>query len=297
MTKYDLFNLEKIQELTSPIEEFEGKIVNFGINFERFRKTRNKTLHKIKDQLFIEEIEQIFLEFDTLYKQLSKQSINIILKFLFFQEKLTKEHAILFKQKLKDSNLRLNEYGLHLIETKKIRRIHDNTLVIFAPSLDLWLEVLNSLKRNSLYLSFIEKAKIILKTKEYIPIEEISTQNEQTIEKESKSELNKYEEYLKYTNKEFQKRRRREKRTNLVKLQEKPAIQIEVTKEVTEKIEEYKSKMKTDFNRKYFIQKDEEKDPVSLIKDLKKKKKEEYKIHLEKIQKKKSGENSDTRTN
>ena len=247
MAKYDLFNLEKIQELTSPIEEFEGKIVNLGIDFESFHKARNRALHKIGDQLFINEIEQISLEFDTFYKQLSKQSSNTVLKFLFFQEKLTKEHFTLFKQKLKDSNLRLNEYGLHLIESRKTRRIHDNTLAIFAPSSDLWLEVLNSLKRNSQYLISLENLKIFLKTKEHKQIEEISTQNEQTIEVETKSELNKYEEYLKYTNKEFQKRRRREKRTNLTELQEKPSIQIEMTKELTEKIEDYKSKMKTDF--------------------------------------------------
>ena len=55
--------------------------------------------------------------------------------------------------------------------------------------------------------------------------------------------------------------------------------------------------MKIDFNRRYFIQKDEEKDPVLLIKDLRKKKEEEYKTYLEKIKKKKSGEISDTRQN
>jgi len=297
MTKYDLFNLEKIQELTRPIEEFGGKIVDLGITHEGFRKTRNRALQKIRDQLFIEKIEQISLEFDALYEQLSEESTNFTSKFLFFQEKLTREHLILFKQKLKDSNLRFNEYGLHLIETKKIRRIHDNTLAPFAPSSGLWLEVLNSLKRNSLYLTHLKNAKNILKIKDYKPTEKISTQNEQTIEIEPKSELNKYEEYLKYTNKEFQKRRRREKRTTLVELQEKSAIPIEMTKEQTEKIEEYKSKMKTDFNKKYFIQKDEEKDPISLIKDLRKKKEEEYNIYLDKIKKKKSGEISDNRQN
>jgi len=290
MTKYDLFNLEKIQELTSPIEEFEGKIVNLGVDFESSHEVRDRAFHKIGDQLFIKEIEQTSLEFDTLFKQLFKQSNNIVLKFLSFQEKLTKEHFTLFKQKLKDSKLSLNEYGLHLIENKKIHRIHDNSSAIFAPSSDLWLEVLNSLKRNSQYLTFLEKVKIILKTKEYKQIEEISTQNEQTIEVETKSELNKYEEYLKYTNKEFQKRRRREKRTNLLELQDKPAVQIEMTKEITEKIEDYKSKMKTDFKTRYFIQKDDETDPISLIQDLKKKKEKEYKAYLEKIKKKKSGE-------
>jgi hypothetical protein len=297
MTKYDLFTLEKIQELTLPIEEFGGKIVNLGIVHEEFHKTKNRALHKIRDQLFMEKIEHISLEFDALYKHLSEESTKFASIFLFFQEKLTKENLILFKQKLKDSNLSINEYGLHLIGTNKIHRIHDNTLVPFAPSSDLWLEVLNSLKRNSLYLTHLKNAKSIIKIKDYKPTEEISTQNEQIIEIEPKSELNKYEEYLKYTNKEFQKRRRREKRTTLVELQEKSAIPIEITKEQAEKIEDYKSKMKTDFNKKYFIQKDEEKDPVSLIKELRKKKEEEYNTYLEKIKKKKSGETSDNRQN
>lgn len=295
MTKYDLFNLEKIQELTRPIEEFGGNIVNLGITHENFHKNRDRALRKIRDQLFIEKIEQISLEFDAFYEHLSEESTNFVSKFLFFQEKLTNEQLIFFKQKLKDSNLRLNEFGLHLIEIKKIRRIHDNTLVPFAPCSGLWLELLNSLKRNSLYISHLKNANNILKIKEYQPIEEISTQNEQIIEKEHKHELNKYEEYLKYSSKEFQKRRRREKRTNLVELQDKPSVPIEMTKEQTEKIEEYKSKMKTDFNKKYFIQKDEEKDPISLIQDLRKKREEEYNTYLEKIKKKKSGEISDNK--
>jgi len=292
MTKYNLFNLEKIQALTRPIEEFGGNIVNLGITHENFHKNRDRALRKIRDQLFIEKIEQISLEFDAFYEHLSEESTNFVSKFLFFQEKLTKEQLIFFKQKLKDSNLRLNEFGLHLIEIKKIRRIHDNTLVPFAPCSGLWLELLNSLKRNSLYISHLKNANNILKIKEYQPIEEISTQNEQ---KEHKHELNKYEEYLKYSSKEFQKRRRREKRTNLVELQDKLSVPIEMTKEQTEKIEEYKSKMKTDFNKKYFIQKDEEKDPISLIQDLRKKREEEYYTYLEKIKKKKSGEISDNR--
>ena len=146
-------------------------------------------------------------------------------------------------------------------------------------------------------MAHLKNANNILKIKEYKPAEEISTQNEQVIEKEPKTELNKYEEYLKYTNKEFQKRRRRERRTNLVELQNKPAVPIEMTKEQSDKIEEYKSKMKTDFNRKYLIQKDEEKDPVSLIQDLRKKREEEYNTYLEKIKKKKTGEISDNRQN
>jgi len=78
------------------------------------------------------------------------------------------------------------------------------------------------------------------------------------IEVESEPKLNKYEEYLKYPKKEFDKRRRRERRTNLAELQEKPAVQIEMTKEISDKISDYKSRMKSDFDRRYFIQKDEE---------------------------------------
>ena len=70
-------------------------------------------------------------------------------------------------------------------------------------------------------------------------------------------------------------------------LQAKPETLIEITEVVSEKIENYKSNLKSEFNEKYLIQKDEEQDPITLIRELKKEKEEKYKEYMKKIKDKK----------
>ncbi|KKL55087.1 hypothetical protein LCGC14_2258910, partial [marine sediment metagenome] len=52
---------------------------------------------------------------------------------------------------------------------------------------------------------------------------------------------------------------------------------IEISEEISEKIEKFKSKFNKSFEEKYLIKKDEEKDPIDLIRERKSNKDKEYK--------------------
>ncbi len=62
-----------------------------------------------------------------------------------------------------------------------------------------------------------------------------------------------------------------------------PSKDIEISEDVAEKIEEYKSQLKKSFEQEYFIQKDEETDPLDVIRERKQKAEKEYKKHIKKF--------------
>jgi len=150
-----------------------------------------------------------------------------------------------------------------------------------------------SLKENSSFVATINNVEKFLEAEEFRDIKRKSKEREdaevlkELEEKQSEEKLNEYQEYLKYPKKIFDIRRRREKRKKLEDLQAKPEIQIEITGDISEKIENFKSKLKSEFREKYLIQKDEDQDPITLVRELKEEKEKKYKEHLKKIKDKK----------
>ena len=118
------------------------------------------------------------------------------------------------------------------------------------------------------------KRKIVDKTKENDKLKE---QQEQ--------QLQSFEDYFKLSDKEFERRMRKEKREKLADLVEKPekAKKVEITEEVSEKIENFKSKFENSFDEKFLIKRDDEMDPLDLIRERKKKKDREYKDYIKKF--------------
>jgi len=293
MIKNISFNLEKIQELTSPIEEFEGKIKSLEEIFERSIKTKIKITKKIQDSILLDEIQITSQSLNDLYTNLIEFSNENIKKFLFFQSNLTKKYNNSFKQNLDGLNLKTKEIGLNYIEDKKILKVLKHSTIVPSLSSNQWIELMSSLKENSLFVSTIKNAEKFLEAEEFRIIKKkIKEQQDAEVlkeleEKQSESKLNEYQEYLKYPKQIFDIRRRREKRKKLEDLQAKPEIQIEITEDVSEKIENFKSKLKSEFQEKYFIQKDEGQDPITLIRELKKNKEAKYKEYMKKIKDKK----------
>ena len=121
------------------------------------------------------------------------------------------------------------------------------------------------------------KRKIVDKTKENDKLKE---QQEQ--------QLQSFEDYFKLSDKEFERRMRKEKREKLADLVEKPekAKKVEITEEVSEKIENFKSKFENSFDEKFLIKRDDEMDPLDLIRERKKKKDREYKDYIKKFKNK-----------
>lgn len=91
-----------------------------------------------------------------------------------------------------------------------------------------------------------------------------------------------FEDYFKYTEKEFQRIRRKKERKSLSEIANKPKKEKSLDDKKMEKIEKFKSKFEDSFEKKYIQQEDEE-DPLDLVRKRKKKKNEEYKDFLKKF--------------
>jgi len=99
------------------------------------------------------------------------------------------------------------------------------------------------------------------------------------LKKKQEEQKKTYEEYLKLSDSEFKRLRRKKSREKLTDISEKSPEKdsIEISDEASEKIEKFKSQFEKRFNEEYMIQKDEDKDPLDLIRERKKKKDKEYK--------------------
>ncbi|MDX1797732.1 MAG: hypothetical protein R3255_03705 [Candidatus Lokiarchaeia archaeon] len=337
MSHNQIFNLEKIKELTSPFEDLQIELNQINDVSSKITKNMQLIEHESYNKEFsaqITIIQELLQNIKNKIDEISNTNLN---RFLDFQNKLIIKYKELFKDKLK--NLSLNReltksIGLNLVQEKKISKIIE--YVSFVPSIEVsnWLEIIDSLKYNTIFLKSIKKAKnyystsIQLKLKEElsripkdIPPELIIdyktffkenptiTFNEffQTIEKQlTKQELKEkraiikeakekekleklkkrqeeqkiaYENYLKLSDSEFKRLRRKKSREKLSNISKKTNenSSIEISEEISEKIKKFKSQFEKSFNEKYMIQTDEDKDPIDLIRERKKRKDKEYK--------------------
>ncbi len=172
---------------------------------------------------------------------------------------------------------------------RKIKEIPENT----DPT--LILEFKNALKEDLdlNYSEFIERVTIKSKEQEVGTRENIfkESQEQEKLKKlkEKQEEQRKsYQEYLNLSNKEFERIRRKRKRAKLPELnkEDKEPQEFMISEEVSEKIEKFKSKLDTSFQEKYLMQKDDQQDPLDIIRKRKKEKKEEYQHFIDKIKKK-----------
>ncbi|TXT58294.1 MAG: hypothetical protein BAJALOKI2v1_400026 [Promethearchaeota archaeon] len=94
-----------------------------------------------------------------------------------------------------------------------------------------------------------------------------------------------YQDYFKYSNREFERRRRRKKRKKLSEIgkKEEKTEDFEISDDVAEKIEKFKSKFNKGFKDKYLISREDEIDPLDIVRERRKKKQEEYQEHLKKF--------------
>ena len=113
--------------------------------------------------------------------------------------------------------------------------------------------------------------ELLEKKKEKEKIEElIKLQDEQT---ES------YDSYLKFSNKEFERRLRKQKREKLTDISDtKNKKDLEITEEISQKIEMFKKQMEKRSGEQHHTLSDSSADPLKLIRERKRKKKEEYEI-------------------
>ncbi len=336
-----VFNLEKIKEITSPLEILQGRISNLDRIYESFIDKKETFTQILLDKDFLENFEKVSQSLKEIYENLTEISKENANKFIIFQEYLIKKYKEIFKEEFE--KLQVNQdfskkIGLFLIENKKICEVVKSSFIP-AISLNEYLDLLDSLFQNVLFLSTVEtikkfysklienKLEIELRkiTEDVDPIliidykkafkkdqitfktfvssieskltqEELERKNkliQKTKEKKKLNELKKtqveqqksYQDYFNLSPKEFKRRLRKKKREKLPDIVDNSKIgkKTEISEEVTEKIEIFKSKFAKSFEEKYLIQRDDEKDPLELIRERSKKKQEEYKDFIKKF--------------
>jgi len=113
------------------------------------------------------------------------------------------------------------------------------------------------------------KKELLEKRKKKKEIEELKKQQEKQTES--------YDSYLKFSNKEFERRLRKQKREKLTDISDTGNKKnLEITEEISQKIEMFKKKMDKRSEEHHHTHSDSSADPIKLIKEKKKKKKEEY---------------------
>ena len=113
------------------------------------------------------------------------------------------------------------------------------------------------------------KKELLEKKKEKQKIEELKKQQEEQTES--------YDSYLKFSNKEFERRLRKQKREKLTDISDtENKKDIEITEEISHKIEMFKKKMDKRSQDQHINLGDPSADPIKLIRERKRKKKEEY---------------------
>lgn len=341
MIETQLFNLDKIKEITSPIENLQGKISNLEDIFNKFLEYEDRINQNNTCENFLNQIQAVALLLKDITNELIAISNANVNNFLVFQDNLIQKYRDTLKEHLKkltiDQTFTKN-IGISLIESRQISRIIDKFSFLPAISLNQWLELLESLTQNSLFLSVLPKLnkffELITKKKFEIELNKIpkdidpvlikgfetafltepitfqdflkNIENkltkeeliakkqiiEKAKEKEKLEELKKkqteqnqsYQDYFKLSDKEFQRKRRKQSREKLTDFSQQSKNLKEISKDVAEKIEKFKSKFEDKFEEQFLKQKDDEQDPLEVIRERKKKKEEEYKEYFKKFE-------------
>jgi len=339
MKENQVFNLEKIKDLTSSIAVLQARTHQLTEQSLKIETWKQSVIESFSEEKFLSQIDIISDLLITVRKKLQKIANENIGRFLNFQEGLIRKYKEINQQKLKKLKLdeeALRKIGLFLIENRKISKLIHKISYIPSLKVSQWIEILDSLQQNSLFLKIMKKIELyrvkliqdklkievnkipkdteaslvkeyekafledpVLSFKEFLQIIENNlTQQElkekrilvkEAKEKEELKNLKKkqeehketYDDYLKLSDSEFKRKRRKKSREKLKSItnNDKEMKKIEISDEISEKIEKFKSKFGKTFEEKYLIKKDDEQDPLDLVRERKRKKEKEYKLY------------------
>ena len=331
-----IFNLEKIRELTSPVENLQGKLSQIANIVNKFKSETLIITQYLSNQPLLNQIKDLASILESINKNLNLIFTNNLNEYLSIRNKLINKYKIDLKNNLKNTDLNstfTTLIGQALIEKKNISKII--TQISYTPSISIkqWLELVDALNQNTLFLNSVEKLHNsylkILKNRldkelKKIPIntpssiiekfeqqfnsnhdlsyekflktiesklteEELQVKKDQLTKTRQKRELEElkkkqeeqtetYESYLKLSEKEFKRRIRKKKREKLVDIKENEnQKELELSEEVSEKIEKFKMKFDKKSDENYFSKDEIDDDPLTIIRERKKKKEKEYK--------------------
>jgi len=289
------YNIDKqqINQLLTLLQEFHNeltKITNKNItNFLTFQDNLlKKYREQYKDHLIRLKIDQ-------------EKSRNLGL-YLIAQKKISKvDHQISYVNSiiLDDWFNLLDSLNQNSIFLSLIHKIRDYYREITQNRLKMELEKIpeefDIVIKNEFKNAFNEDPDISFEQffNEYeklLTAADLSTRRELLQRVKEKEELEKlklkqaeqkqgYKDYLKLSASEFERRRRKKSREKLseIDISSNTKEELEISEEVSEKIELFKSQFEKKFQDDYLIGVDQEQDPLDLIRERKKMKAEEFK--------------------
>ena len=331
----ELFNLEKIRELTAPINALQGKINQVSNLVKNLEPEQQLASSYYKNDLFLKDFAQLTKLVSHINENLKIVSNHNIKNFLKLKNYLINKYRQSINDRLKSIDLE-NEYliqiGLSLIENKAISKIIERITYIPSVSIKQWLDLIDALNQNTLFLKSVDNLrkhfKIILQNKlkkELVKIpnnvessiiedfkrqfhitpeitynkftqlrehkltkEELKSKKElleknkekqeiEELKKQQEKQTESYDSYLKLSNKEFKRRLRKQKREKLTDINDAGNEEnVEITEEISQKIEKFKNKLDRKSEENFVTLDDSSADPIKLIRERKRKKKEEY---------------------
>jgi len=291
--------LEQIQTITQILEDMKQKLIKISNeNLNKFLFFQDKLMKKYKEsfknKLMKLELDQSKTKEIGIFLIENKQISKIIDETSFIGAIEVKQWLELLDS-LKLSSLfqstikKCEEYYNLLVEKRlktELDKIPEETNQILIKDFKeiyvknpgiTFKEFLENIEKELSEKQLKARKKIIDQTKERQKLEELK--------KKQEDQRQSYEDYLRLSDKAFEKMRRkisREKLSELGNKQEKSA-EVKITDEISEKIEKFKSKFEDSFEEKYLVREDDEKDPIDLIRIRKKEKEKEYKRHIKKF--------------
>ncbi|MFX1587646.1 MAG: hypothetical protein ACFFC1_05800 [Promethearchaeota archaeon] len=155
-----LFDLDKIKELTLPIEDLQAKINKLNDLKKILVQDKDNFIESINDSDIKNQYQDLIINIENLYNQLFKVSKENLKTYFLYQEKLINKYKEGYKNKLKKAKINekvTKNIGVTLIENKKVCKLIDR--VLFIPSIELnqWLDIIDSLSQYSIFLNTIKK--------------------------------------------------------------------------------------------------------------------------------------------
>ncbi len=160
MSNTIIFDLEKVKEITEPVKKLQNSLNELEKNSMKLGEIRKEIL--VSDALGLEDnqLNKLFSLIHNLDSELIKATNNNISSLLSVQADLIKKYRINYKNNLKNLNLnqqKVKDLGLSLIKRKIISIVISEISYIPSVNFNEWLEILDSLKENSLFKKSIEK--------------------------------------------------------------------------------------------------------------------------------------------
>jgi len=331
----ELFNLEKIKELTAPINALQGKINQISNLVKNLEPEQQLALSYYENDLFLKNFAQLTKLVNQINEDLKIVSKHNINKFLTLKNYLINKFKQSINDRLKTIDLN-NDYliqiGLSLIENKAISKLIERITYIPSVSIKQWLDLIDALNQNTLFLKSVgnlrKHYKIILQNKlkkelakipnnvkssiiedfksqfhitpeitynKFIQLrehkltkEELKSKKElleknkekqeiEELKKQQEEQTESYDSYLKLSNQEFERKLRKQKRGKLTDISDTGNEKnVEITEEISQKIEKFKNQLDRKSEENFITLDDSIADPIKLIRERKRKKKEEY---------------------